>query len=174
MIGSGVGAGRRHPPGAEGHAVTVYEAGEGPGGKLSELRLGGYRFDRGPSLFTRPGLVAELFHEAGVPLEGRFAWRKLEEANRYFGRTAPGCAAGATPTAWPRSCSASWAWTHAGEAPPAARGRAVAGHGAHLPGALLHRWSDLREGDVWEALTAAPRRTAGQPARHQRPGAGWP
>ena len=157
VIGSGVGglaAGIRLA--LKGHAVTVYEAGEGPGGKLSELRLGGYRFDRGPSLFTRPGLVAELFHEAGVPLEGRFAWRKLEEANRYFwedGTRVRGWSdadrlaeelfrqLGVDPTRVKR---------HLRRADELLRatGRTFLEHS-------LHRWSDLREGDVWEALTAA-------------------
>ncbi|WP_368731515.1 hypothetical protein, partial [Desulfonatronum sp. SC1] len=32
-----------------------------PGGKIAELRHDGYRFDMGPSLFTMPLLVDELF-----------------------------------------------------------------------------------------------------------------
>ncbi|MCB0684132.1 MAG: NAD(P)-binding protein, partial [Saprospiraceae bacterium] len=37
---------------AHGYEVDVFEANPYPGGKLSEFRLGGYRFDAGPSLFT--------------------------------------------------------------------------------------------------------------------------
>ncbi len=69
---------------AKGYAVEVYEAADGPGGKLGELTSGGYRFDRGLYVFTRPDLVEELFDVAGVPMEGRFAYHRLEESNRYF------------------------------------------------------------------------------------------
>lgn len=85
VIGSGVsGMACAIRLAAKGHAVQVFEAADGPGGKLAELQLGPYRFDRGPSLFTRPDLVEELFAVAGVPITGRFGYRRLEEANRYF------------------------------------------------------------------------------------------
>ncbi len=85
VIGSGVaGLAAAIRLARKGHAVDVFEAADAPGGKLSEFRLGGYRFDAGPSLFTRPDLVAELFREAGVDMAGRFAYRTLHEANRYF------------------------------------------------------------------------------------------
>jgi phytoene desaturase len=85
IIGSGVaGLACAIRLAAKGHAVQVFEAADGPGGKLAELQLGPYRFDRGPSLFTRPDLVEELFAAAGVPMAGRFAYQRLEEANRYF------------------------------------------------------------------------------------------
>lgn len=64
--------------------MEVFEAAATPGGKLAELSEGGYRFDMGPSLFTRPDLVEDLFREAGVDMTGRFRYIKLEEANRYF------------------------------------------------------------------------------------------
>jgi phytoene dehydrogenase-like protein len=35
------------------------------GGKLSTFKLGNYRFDAGPSLFTMPNFVDELFQLAG-------------------------------------------------------------------------------------------------------------
>jgi len=44
-----------------GFKVDVYEANAYPGGKLSVLKLGDYRFDAGPSLFTMPQFVNELF-----------------------------------------------------------------------------------------------------------------
>jgi len=69
---------------ARAHTVTVFEAGPTPGGKLAEFSEGGYRFDMGPSLFTMPHLVEELFREVGVDMAGRFSHLKLEEANRYF------------------------------------------------------------------------------------------
>ena len=44
-----------------GYTVTVFEKNEYPGGKLSHFELSGYQFDAGPSLFTRPQLIEELF-----------------------------------------------------------------------------------------------------------------
>lgn len=85
IIGSGVaGLATAIRLAAKGYAVQVFEAADAPGGKLAELQLGPYRFDRGPSLFTRPDLVEELFQVAGVSMTGRFSYHKLEEANRYF------------------------------------------------------------------------------------------
>ena len=47
-----------------GYDVNVFEANSYPGGKLSEFRANGYRFDAGPSLFTMPQYVEELFEIA--------------------------------------------------------------------------------------------------------------
>lgn len=85
VIGSGVaGLAAAIRLASKGHSVTVFEAGPTPGGKLAEFSEGGFRFDMGPSLFTMPHLVEELFREAGVDMNGRFGYLKLEEANRYF------------------------------------------------------------------------------------------
>lgn len=85
VIGSGIaGLAAAIRLAIKGHGVQVFEAGPMPGGKLAEFSEGGYRFDMGPSLFTMPHLVEELFHEAGVDMAGRFAYEKLDEANRYF------------------------------------------------------------------------------------------
>lgn len=69
---------------SKGHVVQVFEAASTPGGKLTEFSEAGYRFDKGPSLFTMPHLLEELFRDAGVELSGRFAYQRLDEANRYF------------------------------------------------------------------------------------------
>lgn len=85
VIGSGVaGLAASIRLAVKGHDVQVFEAAATPGGKLAELSEGGYRFDMGPSLFTRPDLVEDLFREAGVDMTGRFSYIKLNEANRYF------------------------------------------------------------------------------------------
>ena len=46
---------------AKGYKVEVFEANDYPGGKLSAFSLEQYRFDAGPSLFTMPHYVDELF-----------------------------------------------------------------------------------------------------------------
>jgi len=69
---------------AAGHEVTVFEANEYVGGKLSEVRMQGYRFDAGPSLFTMPHFVEELFEVAGQSMEGKFAYERLPIVCKYF------------------------------------------------------------------------------------------
>lgn len=68
----------------KGHQVTVFEANSYPGGKLSEVGGEGFRFDAGPSLFTMPELVDELFELAGeIPAE-HFKYSRLPITCEYF------------------------------------------------------------------------------------------
>lgn len=69
---------------AKGFEVEVYEANAYPGGKLSELQLGQYRFDAGPSLFTMPMFVDELFELYGENPKQYFNYIKLDTACHYF------------------------------------------------------------------------------------------
>jgi phytoene dehydrogenase-like protein len=73
----------------KGYAVDVFEANAYPGGKLStivETTAAGhvYRFDAGPSLFTMPHLVDDLFRLAGRNPADYFAYVRLDETCRYF------------------------------------------------------------------------------------------
>ncbi|MEL7533328.1 MAG: 1-hydroxycarotenoid 3,4-desaturase CrtD [Bacteroidota bacterium] len=68
----------------QGWQVSIYEANDYPGGKLSELRFDGYRFDAGPSLFTLPQLVDELFELAGKKPEETFQYEALPVITKYF------------------------------------------------------------------------------------------
>jgi phytoene desaturase len=68
---------------SKGHAVSVFEKNSYPGGKLSELKLGAYRFDKGPSLFTLPELVDELSSLSKLD-KNSFTYRRLEEITNYF------------------------------------------------------------------------------------------
>lgn len=68
----------------QGHTVSVFEANSYPGGKLTELKLGGYRFDAGPSLFTLPQAVEALFELAGENPADHFEYVKLEKTCNYF------------------------------------------------------------------------------------------
>ncbi|MFZ4544518.1 MAG: 1-hydroxycarotenoid 3,4-desaturase CrtD [Saprospiraceae bacterium] len=71
---------------SRGHEVTVFEANSYPGGKLSEFSLDAngntYRFDAGPSLFTMPHYIDELFEIAGE--KGAFIYDKQEIVCQYF------------------------------------------------------------------------------------------
>jgi len=68
----------------KGFDVEVYEAYEHAGGKLAQIEMNGFRFDAGPSLFTMPQYVNELFTLANKNPEDYFQYDKLEEICRYF------------------------------------------------------------------------------------------
>lgn len=68
----------------KGYKVTVFEANSYPGGKLTEFVSSGFRFDAGPSLFTMPQYVDELFILAGKNPGDYFKYQKLESICRYF------------------------------------------------------------------------------------------
>lgn len=69
---------------SRGHTVTVFEADALPGGKLSEIAVGGYRFDAGPSLLTMPQYIEELFRLAGVDIAPYFQYEQLPVVCKYF------------------------------------------------------------------------------------------
>ena len=67
-----------------GYEVQVFEANEYPGGKLTSFKLGDYRFDAGPQLFTMPEYVDELFHLFNENPRNYFNYRKKEIICKYF------------------------------------------------------------------------------------------
>ena len=67
-----------------GYEVHVFEANEYPGGKLTSFKLGDYRFDAGPPLFTMPEYVDELFHLFNENPRNFFNYRKKEIICKYF------------------------------------------------------------------------------------------
>ena len=68
IIGTGVGGlATAVRLAASGQDVEVWEANAYPGGKLSEVWCDDYRFDVGPSVFTLPFLVQDLFELSGLP-----------------------------------------------------------------------------------------------------------
>lgn len=85
IIGSGIaGLAASVRLAVAGHKVTVFEANAYPGGKLTAFSSKGFRFDAGPSLFTLPHLVTELFELAGKNPSECFRYRQLERACNYF------------------------------------------------------------------------------------------
>jgi diapolycopene oxygenase len=85
VIGSGIGGlASAIRLKVKGFDVDVFETNSFPGGKLSEFNIGGYRFDAGPSLFTMPENVLELFILAGKTPDDYFQYQGVDIACRYF------------------------------------------------------------------------------------------
>ncbi|MFL2591699.1 MAG: 1-hydroxycarotenoid 3,4-desaturase CrtD [Flavobacteriaceae bacterium] len=68
----------------QGFDVNVYEKNDYPGGKLSTFKLGDFRFDAGPSLFTMPHLVDELFAISNENPRKFFNYKKKKIHCKYF------------------------------------------------------------------------------------------
>lgn len=68
----------------KGYQIAVFEANDYPGGKLSEFQQGDYRFDAGPSLFTMPQFVTELFELSNKNPADYFEYIQLPEVCKYF------------------------------------------------------------------------------------------
>jgi phytoene desaturase len=69
---------------SRGHHVTIFERSDKPGGKLNSISWEGFRWDTGPSLFTLPDLVEELFVLAGDEMKTSIRYQKLDIITRYF------------------------------------------------------------------------------------------
>jgi phytoene desaturase len=83
IIGSGVaGLAAAVRLSAAGHAVTVLEANDYVGGKLTTQHIGRYRFDMGPSVFTMPDLIKELTALSGS--SRKFEYLELDMICNYF------------------------------------------------------------------------------------------
>lgn len=68
----------------KGFAVKVFEANNYPGGKIALIEGNGYRFDAGPSLFTLPHLVTDLFTLCGEHPKDYFTYHRKKIACNYF------------------------------------------------------------------------------------------
>lgn len=85
VIGSGIaGMASAIRLAVQGFEVSVFEKNETPGGKLTAFKLEGYQFDAGPSLFTQPENIAELFELAGEPIDAYFQYQALPISFKYF------------------------------------------------------------------------------------------
>ena len=85
IIGSGVaGLATAIRLSSKGYKVRVFESNNYIGGKISEIRKNGYRFDKGPSLFTMPQLVDELVKIGYPNTDKKFEYKKIETTCRYF------------------------------------------------------------------------------------------
>lgn len=69
---------------AKGYEVEIFEKNRTFGGKMSEYRRDGYRFDTGPSLITMPDVFKDFFREAGKKFEDYAELTELDVSCRYF------------------------------------------------------------------------------------------
>jgi phytoene desaturase len=67
-----------------GYSVDVFESAKHAGGKMSSFLHEGYRFDGGPSLFTLPHLVDELFELCNEKPQAHFKYQSLDTICNYF------------------------------------------------------------------------------------------
>jgi phytoene desaturase len=68
----------------QGHSVEIFEANSYAGGKATVHNIDGFRFDAGPSLFTMPQYIEDLFELAGEDIEEHFPHQRLEHICNYF------------------------------------------------------------------------------------------
>jgi len=69
---------------AKGYRVTVLEQNSAVGGKMSEIRSDGFRWDTGPSVITMRGVFDDLFSAAGRRLDDYLTLLPVEPLTRYF------------------------------------------------------------------------------------------
>lgn len=69
---------------AQGKQVEVYEQNDYFGGKATQIQLGEFVFDAGPSLFTMPHYVDEVFIYAGKNPRDYYTYNQLETLCHYF------------------------------------------------------------------------------------------
>lgn len=67
-----------------GYEVDVFEKNSYPGGKLHAISQDGYRFDLGPSLFTMPQFVEEIYHLFKLDPALYFQYSRKDTVCNYF------------------------------------------------------------------------------------------
>jgi phytoene desaturase len=68
----------------QGYEVEVFEKNNVVGGKMYLIEKNGFHFDAGPSLFTQPQNIIELFEYAGESIDEYFNFSNVPIACRYF------------------------------------------------------------------------------------------
>ncbi len=154
VIGSGIGGiATSIRLAIQGYRVTVYEANSYPGGKLTAFEKDGYRFDAGPSLFTLPNLVEELFELAGEDPKTQFKFKKKDVACEYFWKDGTQLTAWADPSQFAEEVEEKLGESrfkvlqHLDDV----RNLYQKTSGLFLERSL-HRWQSYFNSDVWEAL----------------------
>ena len=68
----------------QGFAVTVFEKNASAGGKMSELNANGFRFDKGPTVLTKPEYVEQLFELCGKRASDYWTYKAVDPIFNYF------------------------------------------------------------------------------------------
>jgi phytoene desaturase len=68
----------------QGFEVTVFEANEKLGGKMAEVTGNGFRFDRGPTVLTKPEYVEELFSLFRKTASDYWKYEPIDPIFKYF------------------------------------------------------------------------------------------
>src|SRR5687768_4851307 len=63
---------------AQGHAVTIVEKQDQPGGRAAVFRQDGYTFDAGPTILTAPWMIEELFTSSGRAMADYVTLRPID------------------------------------------------------------------------------------------------
>lgn len=85
VIGSGVaGLATACRLASKGLSVQLFESASSYGGKLGEWNKDGFRFDKGPSLFTLPHILDELFTDCGKDPRKYFEYQQLPLVTKYY------------------------------------------------------------------------------------------
>jgi phytoene desaturase len=63
---------------SRGFSVTLFESREKVGGRNSQISLGDFRFDTGPTFFLMPQVLAEIFQKSGKALEDYLKLKRLD------------------------------------------------------------------------------------------------
>lgn len=69
---------------AAGQRVLVLERNAAVGGKMSEVRADGFRFDTGPSVITMRAVLEDLFAAAGQRMQDHLELLPVDPLTRYF------------------------------------------------------------------------------------------
>lgn len=67
-----------------GHNVTVFEKNPIPGGKISEIRADGFRFDTGPNIIAMPQYIEDLFRDSKASTEIFLKYSKIDVNCKYI------------------------------------------------------------------------------------------
>jgi len=85
IIGSGIaGLAAAIRLAAQGMQVEVFEKNAFPGGKMHAFQKEGFQFDAGPSLFTQPENIRDLFLLSGESMDDYLQYEKVDKSCTYF------------------------------------------------------------------------------------------
>jgi phytoene desaturase len=140
----------------QGFEVAVYEKNPNPGGKLHDFEKDGYRFDAGPSLFTQPENIEELFALAGEPIKEYLTYSSLPVSCNYFYEDGTVIHAFADKVAFAKELSDKNGETEKSVFSYLQLSAKIYKRIGHIfLNFSLHKASTLRKAPLWKAITAS-------------------